>query len=113
MVNVINMKVTVLNCHSYGPTFLPRRHIQLLADAKRISAENELVNIDWVGFAERLINAPYKWGGRSLGLDCSALVQLSLSAGLDVPRDSGPQHEIGAHLNIESAFQNQIYVAVI
>ena len=30
-------------------------------------------------------------------------MQLSLAAtGLDVPRDSGPQHEIGVHLDIES-----------
>ena len=88
-----------------GHAFLPRRHIQFLADVKKEpNAENELVDIDWVGFAERLINAPYKWGGRTAwGLDCSALVQLSLAAaGLDVPRDSGPQHEIGAHLDIES-----------
>ena len=34
---------------------------------------------DWVKIAENLIHTPYKWGGRSaLGLDCSALVQLSL-----------------------------------
>lgn len=90
-----------------GHGFLPLRHIQLLADVKKKpSAENKLVDIDWVGFAERLINVPYKWGGRTAwGLDCSALVQLSLAAaGLDVPRDSGPQHEIGARLNIKTSF---------
>ncbi len=39
------------------------------------------------------LNAPYLWGGReSLGLDCSALVQLALqAAGIACPRDSGPQ----------------------
>ena len=48
---------------------------------------------DYVAVAERFIGAPYLWGGRSAGgLDCSALVQLSLQAvGVDAPRNSGDQ----------------------
>lgn len=48
---------------------------------------------DFVATAERFLEVPYLWGGRTgLGLDCSALVQLSLaSAGTAAPRDSGPQ----------------------
>jgi len=48
---------------------------------------------DYVVFAERFVGTPYLWGGRtSLGLDCSALVQLSLAAtGRAVPRDSDLQ----------------------
>ncbi len=40
--------------------------------------------------AERFIGVPYLWGGKtSLGLDCSALVQVSLNAcGVACPRDS-------------------------
>ena len=55
---------------------------------------------DWVAVAESLIGSPYRWGGRaSTGLDCSALVQLALAvAGKPVPRDSGPQHDIGMAL---------------
>ncbi len=49
---------------------------------------------DWPVFGEKFLGMPYKWGGRSAaGLDCSALLQLSLSAaGFNVPRDSRPQH---------------------
>lgn len=56
---------------------------------------------DWVRIAESFLGSPYRWGGRaSTGLDCSALVQLSLAAGGHaVPRDSGPQHEIGTPLD--------------
>ena len=56
---------------------------------------------DWVAVAEQLMGSPYRWGGRaSTGLDCSALVQLSLAvAGKAVPRDSGPQHAIGYALD--------------
>jgi cell wall-associated NlpC family hydrolase len=45
---------------------------------------------DFVRLAERLVGTPYLWGGRSsAGIDCSALVQLSLQAtGLACPRDS-------------------------
>lgn len=48
---------------------------------------------DPTSIAERFLNAPYLWGGKSqLGLDCSALVQLAHSAlGMDCPRDSDMQ----------------------
>lgn len=51
---------------------------------------------DFVSVAERFLNVPYLWGGRtSLGLDCSALVQLSLmAAGKAAPRDSDMQMDM-------------------
>jgi cell wall-associated NlpC family hydrolase len=54
---------------------------------------------DFVAVAERFLNAPYLWGGRtSLGLDCSALVQLSLAeAGVAAPRDTDLQERALGH----------------
>ncbi len=48
---------------------------------------------DFVAVAERFVGAPYLWGGKTaLGLDCSGLVQIALSAcGLPCPRDSDMQ----------------------
>jgi cell wall-associated NlpC family hydrolase len=48
---------------------------------------------DMVAVAERFLGTPYLWGGRtSVGLDCSALVQVSLDAcGHAAPRDSDMQ----------------------
>lgn len=56
-------------------------------------AEIGAVEPDHVKTALRFLEVPYLWGGRtSLGLDCSALLQLSLAAaGIAAPRDSGPQ----------------------
>ncbi len=60
------------------------------ADAEPIEAPPEA---DFVAVAERFLNTPFLWGGRtSLGLDCSALVQISLmAAGIAVPRDADMQ----------------------
>jgi len=56
---------------------------------------------DFVAVAERFLGAPYLWGGKtSLGLDCSALVQVALqAAGRACPRDSDMQElALGARL---------------
>jgi cell wall-associated NlpC family hydrolase len=48
---------------------------------------------DFVAVADRFLGAPYLWGGKTLlGLDCSGLVQVALSAcGVACPRDSDMQ----------------------
>lgn len=48
---------------------------------------------DYVSIAARFLETPYLWGGRSgFGLDCSALVQLSMMmTGRTAPRDSDMQ----------------------
>jgi cell wall-associated NlpC family hydrolase len=51
---------------------------------------------DAAAVAQRMLHAPYLWGGRTIaGIDCSGLVQLALMmAGVEgVPRDSGPQSQ--------------------
>lgn len=55
---------------------------------------------DPVAVAQRLLGAPYRPGGRtSRGLDCAALVQLSLQlCGMDCPRDTQEQRALGAPL---------------
>ena len=46
-----------------------------------------------IEFAQKLLNIPYLWGGRSLfGIDCSGLVQLcARAAGKALPRDASQQ----------------------
>lgn len=56
---------------------------------------------DFVEVAERLVDTPYLWGGKTrVGLDCSGLVQIALhAAGRAAPRDSDMQQaEIGSNV---------------
>ncbi|CAI8299433.1 MAG TPA: peptidase P60 [Rhodobiaceae bacterium] len=72
----------------------------ILADGSYIFADHigpqDAHVSDFVGVAERFLGVPYLWGGReSLGLDCSALVQIALSmSGQACPRDSDMQEAV-------------------
>jgi len=69
--------------------WVPLQHIAPI-DAQVADAVETII-----ASAEMFLGTPYLWGGRtSIGLDCSALVQLSLAAaGIDCPRDSKDQIE--------------------
>ncbi len=64
-------------------TYVPAAHLKPIG-------ENES---DFVAVAERFLGTPYLWDGKtSLGIDCSGLVQVALSAcGIKCPRDSDMQ----------------------
>jgi len=55
----------------------------------------DFVEPDFVAVAERFLGVPYLWGGKTaLGLDCSGLVQVALTAtGRICPRDSDMQEQ--------------------
>jgi Bacterial dipeptidyl-peptidase Sh3 domain/NlpC/P60 family len=63
--------------------FVPARHLAPISSHET----------DFVAVAERFVGVPYLWGGKtSLGLDCSGLSQVSLTAcGIPCPRDSDMQ----------------------
>ncbi len=61
---------------------------------------------DWVAYAEQFLYVPYLWGGRSsIGLDCSALVQIARqTAGKTALRDSDMQGKMGHELELTADF---------
>jgi cell wall-associated NlpC family hydrolase len=64
---------------------------------------------DFVAVAERFVGAPYLWGGKTgLGLDCSGLVQVALTAcGIPCPRDSDMQERaLGASVEVAGALRS-------
>jgi len=65
--------------------YVPARHLAAFDSAER----------DFVAVAERFLGAPYLWGGKtSLGVDCSGLLQVALTAcGVPCPRDSDMQEK--------------------
>ena len=76
--------------------FLPAGHVAPLAHRET----------DFVAVAELFAGTPYLWGGKTNhGLDCSALVQVSLNAcGLQCPRDSDMQESaLGKPISLKDA----------
>ena len=97
--NVVELKsnwakitLTSVNRKQYG--FVPKNHLTLHS--------NKIIN--WVNIAENLIGTPYKWGGRdSLGIDCSALVQLSMQLyNICMPRNTSEQIKFDQLINISN-----------
>lgn len=79
--------------------FKDNNYIKGFVITKHITPKGCITN-DWVFFAEQLIGVPYKWGGRdTIGIDCSALIQLSLETiGVDFPRNSKDQEKFNSGL---------------
>jgi cell wall-associated NlpC family hydrolase len=62
---------------------------------------------DFVAVAERFAGVPYLWGGKTvLGLDCSGLVQVALTAcGVPCPRDSDMQEAaLGTPIALDGSY---------
>ena len=108
-------EISTLRVHAYEKPDLKSTPVALLHMTSRVQVTDEVaghcridtggwvprghlapigeVETDIIASARRFLHTPYLWGGRSsLGLDCSALVQLALMRnGRSSPRDSDQQ----------------------
>ena len=116
-------EITALRTHAFEKPDLKSTPVALLHMTSRVAVTDEVggycrvdaggwvpsrhiapigvVEGDIVASARRFLHAPYLWGGRSsLGLDCSALLQLAMMAsGRSAPRDTDQQERsVGAKL---------------
>ena len=91
-VDMLLMGTTLSLAREEGPfavtrdgLYLPRAHVGPI----------DRYEDDFVAIALRFVGTPYLWGGKSsLGIDCSGLVQVALSAaGTGCPRDSDMQQD--------------------
>jgi len=79
--------------------YAPARHL----------ASIDTTEADFIAVAERFLGAPYLWGGKTnLGIDCSGLVQIALTAcGIPCPRDSDLQEKaLGEPVALASAMRD-------
>lgn len=79
-----------VHCREAGGLFMGSLCDRPLDDCTRALGDHE---DDWITVAQRLIGAPYRWGGRTAeGIDCSGLIQLALGlCGIPAPRDTDLQ----------------------
>tara|TARA_A100001015_G_C14865427_1_gene662086 strand:- start:259 stop:1014 length:756 start_codon:yes stop_codon:yes gene_type:complete len=79
-------EISFYNNHKTHTGYVPTNHIVKLRHKVK----------DWVEVAQLLEGTPYKWGGRdTIGLDCSALLQLSYQTyGEAIPRNTSQQVQL-------------------
>lgn len=87
------LSINKINTHWVEVFFLYKNKIEIGYVPNKQIIRNDFKELDWVKIAEKLKGIPYRWGGRdTIGIDCSALLQLSYQTyGQNIPRNTAQQ----------------------
>ena len=77
--------VLISNNSKIIESYVPKKHL----------SRKSSISQEWIEVGNKFLNAPYVWGGKTIsGIDCSALLQLSIKTiGINLPRNTKEQLE--------------------
>ena len=83
--------VLISNKSQIIETYVPKNHL----------SRKSKTSHEWIEVGNKFLNAPYVWGGKTInGIDCSALLQLSMKTiGINLPRNTRDQLEFMTNSN--------------
>lgn len=102
--NKVNQESVMLPFGSALPHFNEADHSFRISNNTYLLTDKYIFIDDILNLCKQFLNVPYLWGGKNpFGIDCSGFSQVIYkSIGIDIPRDSANQVNLGQNINFIS-----------